>query len=163
VAPATPPSPLHGDEADLFERFNEKLVNATRYSVRAPDAVIEDACANAWLQLVRYQPRRDTVFAWLKRVAQREAWRLCSREQREAPLADDSVLAGPDLELAIEARAALATLADLPARQRDYLTLLISGHSYDDIVRLRATSHTAVNRHLVRARASVRRAANDAD
>ncbi len=74
---------------------------------------------------------------------------------------DECVLAGPDLELAIEARAALATLANLPARQRDYLTLLISGHSYDDIAELRATSHTAVNRHLARARASVRRATTD--
>ena len=164
MAPATSAARLHGDEADLFRRFNARLLHATRRSVHAPDAVIEDACATAWLQLVRCQPRRDTVFAWLKRVAQREAWRLASREQREAPLPDESAtVPGLALDLELEARAALARLAELPARQRDYLTLLIAGHSYDDIVELRDTSLTAVNRHLVRARASLRRNAADAD
>jgi DNA-directed RNA polymerase specialized sigma24 family protein len=55
-----------------------------------------------------------------------------------------------ELSTETEARDALRTLAALPHRQRRYLTLLITGHSYREIARHHGTTPTAVNRHLVR-------------
>jgi len=54
--------------------------------------------------------------------------------------------------------ARLGSLASLPERQRRYLTLLVAGYGYQEIVRLTDATYTNVNKHLTRARASVRRA-----
>ena len=41
--------------------------------VQAPRELIEDACQTAWAILLRRQPERDAIFAWLRVVAVREA------------------------------------------------------------------------------------------
>ena len=47
-----PQSPgLLGDEAELFGQHNEHLVRSVRHAVCASDALIEDACSFAWMQL----------------------------------------------------------------------------------------------------------------
>jgi len=46
--------------------------------------------------------------------------------------------------------------ASLPERQRRHLTLLIAGYRYEEIVRLTGATYTNVNKHLTRARASIR-------
>ncbi len=162
---ATTPVPLRGDEDQLFRRYNDRLLRAVGRFVHAPDAVIEDACAFAWVQLVRHQPERCTAFAWLKQVAIREAWRLSRRETRDAHLEDlhpEAVDAhtARDPDRVLEAREALAVLAELPERQARYLSLLVAGYRYDEIVAIAGTTYTNVNKHLVRARASVRRLRN---
>jgi hypothetical protein len=74
---------LHGDEADLYERHHARLRCDVASYVRAADAIVDDACAHAWAQLLAHQPRRSTVASWLWHVAVREAWRLERRERRE--------------------------------------------------------------------------------
>ena len=67
---STPPP--RGDEAELFARYHDMLLRAVSRQASAPAVVIEDACAFAWLQLLRYQPQRDNIVAWLVTVAVRE-------------------------------------------------------------------------------------------
>ena len=161
MAPPVSAVTARGDEEALFRRYHDRLLRAVASAVHAPSAVIDDACAFAWLQLVRCQPRRDTAYAWLKQVAIREAWRLSRREHRDPHLED---LAGDATEpaapvdaiLAFDAREALAAVADLPARQRRYMILLMAGYRYTDIARIAGTTYTNVNKHLVRARATLR-------
>ena len=108
------------------------------------------------------------MFGWLRTVAVREAYRLSERQRRDTALEEltspESIGEGweglvPDpveLETRVEARTALSVLADLRPRQREYLSLHAAGFSYDEIVRLTGATYTNVNKHLTRARASVR-------
>jgi DNA-directed RNA polymerase specialized sigma24 family protein len=130
---------LRGDEAALYDRHHRALVRAVARTVRASPALIEDACQTAWAILLRRQPARATVFAWLRVVAIREAYRLSDLERRDVRLDDLTPVAEagdwteiiPDrrgLEQTFEARRALRALAGLPNRERRYLTLLAAGH-----------------------------------
>ena len=163
---------LRGDESALFREHHDHLVRAVRRSVGAPTALIEDACGWAWEQLVRTQPDRGPrLFAWLRTVAVHEAYRLSKVQRREGELEqlvqrrdDDSTAEGwehvipgrTDLDAHLRAKEALATLASLPERQRRYLTLLVGGHRYNEIVATTGATYTNVNKHLTKARASVR-------
>lgn len=156
-----PTPPQRGDEAQLYRDLDHRVRSMVRANVRAPDDLIEDAISFAWLQLLRHQPRRDTLLPWLTRVAIREAWRLARRERRDASLDDmaSDLQARHDphtTELAIDARQALEVIAALPERQRTYLALFLNGNSYDQIAATTGTSHTAVNKHLARARKTLR-------
>ena len=62
-------------EDALFRRHHCALVRAVGRVVHASDALIEDACAIAWLQLIRTQPERTArLFGWLRTVAIHEAY-----------------------------------------------------------------------------------------
>lgn len=139
-----------------------------------PDASVEDACLFAWLQLLRAQPDRGQVRAWLFTVARHEARRLRRQAERVGSLDAEaqggsavtgSRLAGPlvetiagkdTIEASHTAREALRALASLPENQRRYLALKVAGHSYREICVLTGASYTNVNKHLTRARARVR-------
>lgn len=161
------PPPLRGDEGELFARHHAALMRAVLRAVRAPEALIEDACATAWAILLRRQPDRGpTLFAWLRTVAVHEACRL-SGQQRATDALEDLGSAGGDgweafaadhrtLDQTLEARRALRALAELPARERDTLTLLVAGYRYREIERLRGVTYTNVNRQLVKARRRLR-------
>lgn len=159
---------LRGDEGALFARHHPALLRAVRSAVRAPEALIEDACVNAWAILLRRQPdRTETLFGWLRTVAIHEAYAL-SRQQRrttslerpDAPQADGHAALVEDrrtLEAAVEARRALRVLADLPERQRTTLALRVAGFRYAEIQRLRGdATYTNVNKQLVKARRQIR-------
>jgi DNA-directed RNA polymerase specialized sigma24 family protein len=131
----------HGDEADLYRRHHRNLLRAVARVVNAPRELIEDACQSAWAIMLRRQPDRASIFAWLRVVAIHEAYRLCKAQRRCMHLED---LEHPDgwegliasrvtIDDAIEARCALRLLADLPERQRVDLALLIAGFSYREI------------------------------
>jgi RNA polymerase sigma factor (sigma-70 family) len=153
------PRMLRGDEAELYRDHSAALRAAVRHFVHAGDEVVDDACSFAWLQLMRYQPNRETVFAWLRTVAVREAWRIAERDARERTiehLPTDREPRRGDLSRETDARDALRALAALPHRQRAYLTLLVTGHSYDEIAHRHHVTRTAVNRHLARARRHLR-------
>jgi RNA polymerase sigma factor (sigma-70 family) len=166
VAPNIPqPRLLRGDEADLFREYNRRLRIEVRRFASTTDEVIEDACSYAWMELCLRQPERDFVFAWLRRVAIREAWRLRSRQQQDLPL--DNVPPhhqpqGIDLHIEVDAHDALRALATLRPRQRDLLTLKVTGYSYDEIAQLRNTTPRTVHRQLVRARRHLRLVRDDA-
>jgi DNA-directed RNA polymerase specialized sigma24 family protein len=158
-----------GDEAELYLLHHDRLLRAVARAVNEPAALVEDACQTAWLILLRRQPDRGpTLFAWLRTVAVHEAYRLSRDDHRHARLEDLTdgggdwealVGTGPSLEDAIEARRALAVLAGLPALQREDLALFVAGFGYAEIARLgaRRRSTNNVNKHLVKARARIRR------
>jgi RNA polymerase sigma factor (sigma-70 family) len=159
-----------GDEEQLYRDHHRRLVSSVSWAVEADPALIEDACARAWEQLIRHQPQRQQVFAWLRTVAIREAWALARREQREAGPGDDDpreVAAGHpaalDVDGALAARAALEALAALRERERRYLTLKTAGYSYKEIAERYGVTYTNVNKHLTRARARLRAPAAQAD
>ncbi len=152
---------LHGDEAALYDRHHEVLWRRVRRHIHGPDALIDDACQQAWLILLRAQPERETVLAWLTTVAIRESYRLSKRECRELSLDDERCPAAQetiDPQQGREARAALQALAALPERQRRYLTLRVAGHSYVEIGEVCQASRTNVNKHLYRARRTLKEA-----
>lgn len=165
--PATSPLPLRGDEADLYAELQPRMLRLLRLRIAGSDALIEDACAFAWLQLLRCQPRRDSVYGWLCKTAIHAAYNLSRRERRDirldgwAPDTDaESVEPASDpLEVEVErreaARHALDVLAEMPERQRRYHALLASGHSYREICQLTGATYTNVNKHLARASARI--------
>ena len=157
---------LRGDEAELFRQHELALKRAVRAAVNAPEQCIEDACSFAWLQLLRRQPDRATVFGWLRTVAIHEAWVLAARERRdghleEFPAFDDR--RGAEPPPVVEAHAALRLLAELPEKQRRYLALIVAGFSYNEIADRCDATYTNVNKHLARARRHLRLVADRPD
>jgi RNA polymerase sigma factor (sigma-70 family) len=163
---ATPtPARLRGDEADLYERHHRALVRAVALIVDAPRELIEDACQNAWTILLRRQPGRSSIFAWLRVVAIHEAYRLCRAQQRDLRLEhldygdgrEAVVGSAMTIDDAVEARQALRLLADLPERQREDLALQVAGFSHLEIADMTGgRTFTNVNKHLAKARARIR-------
>jgi RNA polymerase sigma factor (sigma-70 family) len=159
---------LQSDEATLYERYHARLERHVRAAVMAaPAAVVEDACAAAWLVLLRQQPRRTTAYAWLRVVAVREAWRLLAREQRELstdvllsaetvrpthPAARPRPLAEDNLARPLAARTALRALAALPSPRRETLVLRVAGFTHREIATATASSPRTVQRRLHDAR-----------
>lgn len=155
---------LQGDEADLYAEYHGALRRAVARRVRLSADLAEEACQQAWIILLRRQPRRGpTLFAWLRTVAVREGYRLSAIERRDlsldastagdgagATLADQ--LSAPELvDRCLEARRALRALGTLPARQRRYVTLRVAGLSYQEIAAREDATYTNVNKHLVKA------------
>jgi len=155
-----------GDEAELHDRHHRDLIRAVSRHVNAGAALIEDACQHAWLQLLRHQPDRASVFPWLYVVAVHEAYRLSTLERRDLRLealatgsAWETFIAGSvTLEDQLEALEALRALAGLPDRQRRDLALFVAGYKYREIAQLTGgRTYTNVNKHLTKARAAIRR------
>ena len=166
--PADTPRPRpRGDEEELYRRHHRELHRAVSRAVRAPREIIEDACQTAWAILLRRQPERDAVFAWLRVVAVHEAYRLSAIDRRDARLerlrsedgAWQEVMADPrSLDAALDALEALRALASLPERRRTDLALKVAGYSYEEIrARTPGRTRTNVNKSLVEARARIRR------
>jgi RNA polymerase sigma factor (sigma-70 family) len=155
--------PQRGDETELFERYGEQLVRIVQGVMGVPRHLAEDACSFAWLQLLRCQPGRDSLFAWLRVVATREALRLLKGQARLAAFDEDAVEpppalvdGGASLELAIDAHEALEQLTALSPQQTRIFSLHVAGLSYEEICEVTGYSWTQVNRHMVRSRAKLR-------
>jgi len=156
---------LSGDEDLLYRRHHSDLKRAVARVVNADPQLIEDACQNAWAILLRNQPERGAIFAWLRVVAVHEAYRLSPIERRDAHLeAITTIMSWEDvsadhpeaLDDVLEAREALRALADLPARQRDDMALFVAGYTYREIAALTGgRTFTNVSKHLARARARI--------
>jgi RNA polymerase sigma factor (sigma-70 family) len=152
-----------GDEAELFERYGERLVRIVQGAIGAPRHIAEDGCSFAWVQLLRFQPERDAVFAWLRVVATREAIRLLKGQARNAAFEEDPLERTPahvdmrtDLQLTVEVREALEHIATLTSQQIRIFSLHLAGLSYDEISEATGYSWTQVNRHMVRSRSRLR-------
>jgi DNA-directed RNA polymerase specialized sigma24 family protein len=164
--PTAPPAP-RGDEDRLYRQHHRELHRAVARVVRAPRELIEDACQTAWATLLRTQPDRYAIFAWLRVVAIHEAYRLAAIDRRARHLERlnidehdwQELIADPrTLDDAVAALEALWTLASLPERQRSDLTLKIAGYSYEEIRALTpGRTFTSISKSLVKARARIRR------
>ena len=171
--PCTMPSE-RGEEAALFLEHQRFLLRVTARRFGGSQELAEDACAFAWLQLLRCQPDRERVVGWLRVVARNEGLRLLRISRREPFLEDrphprhdaasgepldwQELLPAPvDTELAVEARELLRSLAGLRWHQRTVLTMQLAGYSYKEIAERLGRTYTWVNRHLTEGRAELRR------
>jgi RNA polymerase sigma factor (sigma-70 family) len=169
-----PIPPGRGDEAALFLEHQRFLLRVTARRFGGSQELAEDACAFAWLQLLRCQPDREAVVGWLRVVARNEGHRLLRISRREPFLEDrphprhdtasgepldwQELLPAPvDTELAAEAREALRALSGLRWHQRTVLTMQLAGYSYKEIAARLGKTYTWVNRHLTEGRAELRR------
>jgi RNA polymerase sigma factor (sigma-70 family) len=168
---------LRGDEADLYARHHRRLRRIVAGRLRLSSDLVEEACQQAWLVLLRRQPDRGpTLFAWLVTVAVHEGYRVSAVHRRDASLdacatdADgrstaavaDCLAAREVVDESLEARRALRALAGLPERQRRYAMLRVAGLSYAEIAELEGVTYTNVNKHLVKARRRLKDALEDA-
>lgn len=158
-----------GDDAQLFSVFHAELQRTVRRAVNTSAANIEDACADAWLALLRYDPeRRPSIRGWLVVVAIREAVKRDRLDRRHRPFIEDldddrsgvltetvTALATDD-DATFEAHAALEKLTSLKARHRRAFVLHVAGYSYAEIAELMGVTRTAVDRYLCYARSHVR-------
>jgi len=165
--------PLRGDEAELFRLHYATLVRKVQRRDGVPEAVAEDCASFAFMQLCRRQPSRcEHTPGWLRTVARHEAY-AWHRHMRRFPSLDEGprrtggegggpispaerVRAPVDVELAVDARDALRSLAGLGERRRAALTLQVAGYSYREIQQLLGVSYTWVNRHITEGRAKLR-------
>jgi RNA polymerase sigma factor (sigma-70 family) len=155
-----------GDLGELYVALSPRLKRIVGLDVRAPSAVIEDACQSAWGHLVRDREgiRRDAALAWLATTATREALMFLRRQSRcyslegtveragEAAL-QDSV---PGAEDVWEQRQRLEEIRVLPQRQQQMLWLHGLGYSYAEIATITGASLRTVERQLLRAKREMR-------
>ncbi len=154
-----------GDVGELYGLLSGRLEQIVRLDVRAPDAVIEDACQFAWSRLLHHRDRvhRETVLSWLVRTAVHEALKLLRRHRREISLDAAAEETDPEMpglgatpvEL-IECRERLAELGRLTERQQRALWLHALGLSYAEIARYEGCTTRTVERQLLRARQRIR-------
>jgi RNA polymerase sigma factor (sigma-70 family) len=156
--------------SDLYATLSARLERIVRLDVRAPDAVIEDACQFAWIRLIhhRQRVRSDAALSWLARTAVREAFKLSRREQRELSLdalleTTNTVLPapGPSPQELVEQLELLDSVALLPERQRRFLWLHAVGLSYSEMAVHEDCTRRTVERQLLRARTAVRAGITD--
>ena len=153
----------------LYGVLATQLERIVRSQVRACDAVIDDACQTAWIQLLGHdgQVRSSSVLAWLATTAIHEAFRLLRRSGRDVSLElaslqtpaliEAAVAPGP--EEALEMRERLDSLRRLPERQQRMLWLHGIGLSYADIADSTGCTLRTVERQLLRAKRTLRAAA----
>jgi RNA polymerase sigma factor (sigma-70 family) len=152
-----------GDERELFERHDKCLVRMVQGTTGAPRQLAEDACAFAWLQLLRRQPERGSVVGWLFVVALNETRRLL-RAPVHAELDHESDGRAPscgarptELDVTVEAHEALEEIAALSEQQVRIFSLHLAGLTYDEISEATGYSARQVDRHVARARARLRK------
>jgi RNA polymerase sigma factor (sigma-70 family) len=165
--------PQQGDEAELFELYNDQLMRRLTRTVRTSPEVIEDACSIAWAQFLRHQPDRNREWrAWLFKTAQREAWVLDRARHETRPFQGDSgegswVAEPTDRRDPFRERdefeAAVDVLAQLPPRLRRVAFLRATGHRYSEIQEITGVSRTRVFHLIRRANDHIRAALEELD
>jgi RNA polymerase sigma factor (sigma-70 family) len=147
---------------ELFRANAEQLRQIVRFSIRAPDAVIDDACQVAWTRLIsrREGVRGETALAWLATTASREALKLLRRSWREMPLeqlVERHQIALSVPEQTIEFWDRLDKLRSLPRRQQRLVWLQGLGLSYSEMAGYTGDSERTIERQILRARRALRR------
>lgn len=152
-----------GEIEELYAELHEQLRHIVGFNVRAPEALIEDACATAWARLLRRPGRlpRGPAMAWLITTATREALRQIRRHNREVPL-DVLAQAGlrfrtaPDPGDVVALRARLDEVGALSPRQQRLIWLQGLGYSYVEMADETGATTRTVERQLLRAKARLR-------
>jgi len=155
--------PPHGDEHELFQLHNRKLVNLIRNRFRLSEDDARDVAQFAWLKFVEKQPARTNVFGWLYTTAKHEVYARARRGRRER--AADHLPErnhDPDLPARLD-RADVGRLlrtvmrTRLTANQRAALTLWAQGYRYKEIAQRLGKTYTWTNRHITEGLAALRR------
>jgi RNA polymerase sigma factor (sigma-70 family) len=150
----------------LYRRHSRPLRRIVAASVKAPEAIVDDACQIAWGQFARRQSsvRREAVLSWLATTASREAIKLTAASQREQSL-DALARGGEVYELAqrspgadelAEQRSRLAEIEALPRRQQQLMWLQGMGFSYVEMAARTGASRRTVERQVLRAKHTLR-------
>ena len=159
-----------GNVGELYAELAGRLQRIVRREVRAPAALIDDACQFAWWRLVVHANRveRRGALSWLAKTAVHEARKLSRRAERDLSLEEPPAGAGeaaisglrPELDQIAEQRAKLELLCALPARQRTVLLLQAAGFSYEETAGSLGLSRRTVERQIMRGRRRLRAAAH---
>lgn len=157
-----------GEVAELYRALAGRLEQLVRRDVRAPDAVIEDACQFAWSRFVCHSARirREAALSWLAKTAVHEAFKLIRRGDRCLSLdavverAGDAGLPAraPAPDQLLANREKLATIRALPERQQRLIWLHGFGLSYGEMARYTGYTPRTVERQLLRAKHQLRAA-----
>jgi RNA polymerase sigma factor (sigma-70 family) len=162
------PARPQGDEADLFLSFHPKLVGVVRSMINTSPEIIDDACAFAWAQFLRYQPDRERGWrGWLTTTAAREALKLHRQEAKHVATTYQERESDPGYWVAppdprdnqadrLALREAFELLAKVPERRRQAKALHVIGLSYAEIGELLGINFTNVNRLITEANAIIR-------
>lgn len=155
------PSNTHSERiAALYQAEADHLLNVVNRNISGTDrALVEDACAFAWAQLVRrpdVDPADPRTLTWLIVVATHEGWRLARRQTAGHQDFEFDAPALTGVEDSAEARGALGLIARLPGRQRQIAALAASGLSREEIAETTGDTLRTVDRQLYRARAKLR-------
>jgi RNA polymerase sigma factor (sigma-70 family) len=158
--------PRLGDEAELYEELAARLTQIVARQVTTSTANVEDACSFAWLQMLRHQPARDTVLAWLVRVGTREAIRLDRRVRHHDEGASGPIGQGRGaaecrpIEAHLEILAAREAIvaAQLRPREAEILAAHVAGYSYIEIANAQTLTPRTVERQLLRVKRRLRHA-----
>ncbi len=158
------------DAGVLFARYDRQLRDRVRALVNTSEANIEDACMFAWVQLLRHElDELDAAYSWLRTVAVREAVKLDRGDRRTRPLPVDEhgvAIEPVDTRDQLAARDMLAHAgaiihaAGLSTRQREMISLQLSGLTYQQIAARTGDSPRTVERQILRARAKLTDARN---
>ena len=156
--------------AAMYATHHEQLQRLVRRRGSSDEQNVQDACAYAWMQLVRADhvnlgPPRWRALAWLTTTAIRHAWDLGHGDAKYtsigdlhtlALLADSRGHAAPSVTKVADDRARLDVVAQIPERPRRFLLRLSFGYSYDEIAAAEHVSVRTVDRQIARARRLLR-------
>lgn len=156
--------PQRGDEEHLFRTYDKRLRRATQAVVRTSPEIVDDACAHAWMKLLSHQPRRETVFPWLKVVARNEALRLDRLHPDLAqvgPPGEVSPGAEPEAQRSrIETAQGLLEvrerLEQLPERQRELIFMSAAGWRYKELAERAGVGVPRIGQLIARATSRLR-------
>jgi RNA polymerase sigma factor (sigma-70 family) len=156
----------------LYRDHSAQLRRVVRFSIRASEATVEDACQSAWARLVGHRERVQAAaaLAWVERTAVREAARLVSRERRtpshdrliEEDAGGEVGPRAPSVEAQVMHRLRLESIGELPLRQRRLLWLAGLGFEYSEMAAREGCTWRTVDRQLVRGRRALRERATAA-
>src|SRR4051795_1577388 len=160
--PIREPARPRGDEERLYITHATRLRRIVTANVNTSAANIEDACSFAWLQLVAKDPRRETLFGWLAKVAIREAIRLDRRDRGIASIDDapDRVLATRSADSDATERVLIAEvideLAGIHPRKRAMLVMHAAGFTCAEIASAEGIHPSRARELIYRARLQLR-------
>ncbi|WP_249011000.1 sigma-70 family RNA polymerase sigma factor [Conexibacter sp. DBS9H8] len=173
----------HDEIADLYPRLAPQLRRILGRRLQAPDALMEDACQQAWEALLRHgeHVRAESRLPWLVTTARREALTLLSRQRVELP---SDPFGGPPPEPAggrqltprplrplplasrvpgpaeaAELRDRMMQLSHLPRRQQHIIWMRGLGFGYREISLETGATERTVERQITAARRRLRAAA----
>jgi DNA-directed RNA polymerase specialized sigma24 family protein len=162
----TPHRAQQGDEHELFERHAARLRRETKLAISTTPEIVDDACAFAWMKLVENQPRRETVFPWLRAVARNKALELDRLARAEASR-QTSLHFGDGGEVPVPARRGRPEVTqrllelrervmELPPRTREMVFLQAAGWRYSELAEHFGVGSARVNFLLTQAKIRMR-------